>query len=147
MDPTFGNGDYLITDQISYKFESPHRGDVIIFRYPKDTTKFFIKRVIGLPNETVEIHSGVIVIKNSDYPDGFTLSEPYISSQNKKVDNLPSTKIKDDEYFVLGDNRAGSLDSRSWGTVSKDLIAGKPVIRILPLGRLGLLPGEIKFGQ
>lgn len=147
MDPAFADGDYLIIDQLSHRFEDPHRGDVIIFRYPKDPSKFFIKRVIGLPNETVAIRSGVVVIKNNDHPDGFALTEGYITTKNKRIDDFSSFKLKDGEFFVLGDNRAASLDSRVWGAVPENLITGQPLIRVLPIQSISILPGEKKFAQ
>ncbi|MEK7185684.1 MAG: signal peptidase I [Patescibacteria group bacterium] len=147
MDPTFHDGDYLVIDQLSHNFKDPHRGEVVIFRYPKDETKFFIKRIIGLPNETVEIHSGVVVIKNKDYPDGFALTEAYITLENKKVTDFSSFKLGDEEFFVLGDNRLASLDSRVWGAVPEKLIVGRPLVRVLPIDQIGTLPGTMQFAQ
>lgn len=141
MDPTFETGEYLIVDQLSYRFEEPKRGSVVIFKYPVNPTQFFIKRVIGLPGETVEIHDGVVTIKNFDNPDGFTLDEKYISSGNIKEDNSTIT-LSSKEFFVMGDNRKGSSDSRSWGPVKESLIMGRPVVRLLPLGRAEFLPGD-----
>lgn len=146
MDPTFDNGEYLVVDQLSYQFESPARGDVIIFRYPKDPSKFFIKRVIGLPNETVEIHSGVVVIKNNNFPEGFTLTEDYVTVKNAKTDSTTTT-LGDGEYFVLGDNRIASLDSRVWGPVPENLVTGRPILRVLPFEKLGLFPGKETFDR
>lgn len=139
MDPTFHNGQYLIVDQISYRFEKPKRGEVVIFRYPRDTTKFFIKRIIGLPNETVEIDGTSVIIKNREMPDGFTLNEPYIA--NNKEDYAAYT-LNSHEYFVMGDNRPESSDSRIWGPLDESLVVGRPVIRLFPLGKLGLFPGD-----
>lgn len=139
MSPTFENGEYLVIDQISYRFQEPKRGDIIIFRYPKDTTKFFIKRVIGLPNEIVDIKGNTITIINKEYPEGLVLTEPYV--KNKSEDSLRRT-LASDEYFVLGDNRSGSSDSRSWGMLSRKLIIGRPFIRVLPLSETSLFPGE-----
>lgn len=146
MDPTFTDGDYLIVDQLSYHFEDPSRGDVIIFKYPKDTTKYFIKRVIGLPEETVSIQGKTVRITNAAHPDGFTLPENYIAAQNEKLDDYSIT-LKKGEYFVLGDNRLGSLDSRVWGPVPETLITGRPLIRVLPFRESGVLPGEVTFSE
>ncbi len=144
MVPTFQNSDYLIVDEISYRFEDPKRGEVIIFKYPKDTTKYFIKRIIGLPGETVVINGNAVTIINKEHPEGFTLDDSYI--QNKSV-NYMQTNLGPDEYFVMGDNRAGSSDSRFWGNLPKDLIVGRALVRLLPVKHVGLFPGEINFAQ
>lgn len=141
MDPAFETGEYLIVDQVSYKFEHPPRDSVVIFKYPKDQTKYFIKRIIGLPGETVEIHGTKVTIKNSEYPQGFVLDEPYIATHNEKNEEL-SVTLKEDEYFVMGDNRVGSSDSRMWGPVPASLIIGRPFMRLLPLGKLEFFPGN-----
>jgi len=138
MDPTFANGQYLIVDQLSYHLGAPERGDVVILRYPLNPSTFFIKRVIGLPNETVIIKNGIVSITSETNELGFTLDEPYI--EFAKSDN--HTKILgDDEYFVMGDNRAASSDSRVWGAAQEDLIIGKAFLRLLPVAQAGVLPG------
>ncbi len=142
MFPTFQDGNYLIVDQLSYRFEDPDRGDVIVFRYPKDTKKFFIKRIIGLPNETLEIKGSVINIKNNDRLDGFDLNEPYV--KNLSYNNM-SVTLGPNEYFMMGDNRSASSDSRSWGTVKRNLIIGKTLVRLLPISDLDLLPGKFEY--
>jgi len=141
MDPTFADGQYLIVDQLSQRFEEPKRDSVIIFKYPKDKTKFFIKRVIGLPGETVEIKDGVVTIVLKDGI-ATTLSEPFVADGNKKLEDFTSDPLSADEYFVLGDNRLGSLDSRSWGPVTADLIVGRPLFRLLPATSFHFLPGD-----
>lgn len=141
MDPTFETGEYLIVDQVTYKFEAPQRESVIVFKYPKDTTKFFIKRIIGLPGETVQIHGTTVTIKNAEHPEGITLSEPYVAINHEKQDDM-SVTLKDNQYFVMGDNRSGSSDSRMWGPVDAKLITGRPFVRLLPLQKLGLFPGN-----
>jgi signal peptidase I len=137
MDPTFKNGDYLIVDQISYRFEPPTRGAVIILKYPKDPSKNFIKRVIGFPGETVSINAGIVSIINSTGT--IKLDEPYIKLP--KTENFQMT-LKDSEYFVMGDNRAGSSDSRYWGPLPKEDIVGRPLIRLLPISNMGTFPGN-----
>lgn len=136
MDPTFKNGEYLIVDEISYNFKNPERGSVLVFKYPKDPQKYFIKRVIGLPGEEISIRNGEITIRNSENPNGFVLEEDYIEFE--KYDNF-SYKLESSEYFVMGDNRASSSDSRIWGPVPEDNIIGRPVIRVLPPA---LFPGD-----
>jgi len=139
MEPTFESGNYLIVDQLSYHFEKPSRGTVVIFKYPKDPTKFFIKRIIGLPSETIEINDSKVTIKNDANPEGLVLNEPYI--KYPKTDFL-SVKLDNDEYFVMGDNRAGSSDSRIWGALSEELIIGRPFIRLLPPSKISFFPGS-----
>lgn len=142
MIPTFESGDYLIVDQISYRIEQPKRGDVIVFKYPKDTTRYFIKRIIGLPGETIAVHSNKITIKNKDFPNGFQLSEDYIKIPTNEdiLYTLPENK-----YYVMGDNRTNSSDSRIWGPVEKNLITGRAFIRLLPISQIGLLPGDFNY--
>ncbi len=146
MDPTFVDGQYLIVDQLSYEIGSPNRGDVIIFKYPKDTTKYFIKRVIGLPGETVRISGEQVSISGAEHAQSFTLPESYVARENAKSDDFTIT-LSAGEYFVLGDNRLGSLDSRAWGPVPEKLITGRPLLRVLPFNKIGILPGEVKFSE
>jgi len=138
MYPTFNDGEYLIVDELSYLLGNQHRGDVVIFRYPNDTKRFFIKRIIGLPNEEIIIKDGVITIKNEANPDGFILEEPYIA---ENFNTTVTFKTGEDEYFVLGDNRNWSSDSRSWGTLPKKLMTGRAYLRLLPLKEVSYLPG------
>ncbi len=146
MDPTFETGEYLIVNQISYRLGDPERGEVAVFKYPKDETKFFIKRVIGLPGETVIIDGTSVVIKNKKYPDGFKLKEPYISPTNAKEDTVNIT-LKADQYFVMGDNRAESFDSRSWGVLPRSMIIGTPFIRLFPVTKVSVFPGDYQEAQ
>ncbi len=141
MDPAFETGEYLIVDQISYRFEDPQRESVVIFKYPKDPSKFFIKRIIGLPGETVEIHGKEVKIKNAENPEGFILTEKYVAINHEKQDDLTTTLGKS-EYFVMGDNRSGSSDSRMWGPVDKKLLMGRPFVRLLPLSKMSFFPGD-----
>ena len=138
MFPTFHDGEYLIVDEISYIVGAPHRGDVIVFRYPNDTKRFFIKRIIGLPNEEVNIKNGEVTIVNKDNPKGFVLNEPYI---DEKFDTTSSYKTGDKEYFVMGDNRNRSSDSRTWGILPSKLITGRAFLRLLPTKTFAYLPG------
>ncbi|HEV7701975.1 MAG TPA: signal peptidase I [Candidatus Paceibacterota bacterium] len=139
MFPTFQNGDYLIVDKISYELGNPDRDDVVIFRYPNDTTKFFIKRIIGLPGETVDIKGNAITITNKDHAAGFKLDEPYIKQDFTSDMHFV---LKDDEYFVMGDNRNASSDSRFWGPVKRNLMTGRAFVRLLPLKNINILPGK-----
>lgn len=142
MYPTFHNGEYLIVDEISYRLNPPERNDVVVFKYPKDTSKFFIKRIIGLPNETVELNGSEIIIKNEENKDGFKLDQSYI--KNKMENNFSHYELKGDEYFVMGDNRGASSDSRYWGPVNQKLLIGKPFLRLFPINEIDYKPGELK---
>lgn len=139
MDPTFATGQYLIVDELSYRFEDPKRGDIVVLRYPRNPSKFFIKRIVGLPNETIEIKEGVVRIKTKTNPIGFQLTEPYV--EFKKSDTI-TKKLDDSEYFVMGDNRAESLDSRAWGSVPRKLIIGKAFLRLFPIASAEVMPGS-----
>ena len=140
MDPTFATGQYLIVDELSYHFESPQRGDVIIFKYPLDPTQYFIKRIIGLPGETVNIKGGKVSVTKTD---GNTqnLTEAYVKNIGNGADM--SISIPLGQYFVMGDNRPESSDSRYWGLLPRDNMVGRAFVRLLPVQQIGILPGSI----
>ncbi|MDQ3075982.1 MAG: signal peptidase I [bacterium] len=138
MFPTFKNSDYLIIDEASYHLGDPKRYDVAVFRYPGDTTKFYIKRIIGLPGETVDVNGASVTITNKDNKGGFKIAQPFIGSQSDKTTHL---ELKADEYFVMGDNRGASSDSRYWGAVPRKLIIGRAFLRLLPVKNLEYMPG------
>jgi len=134
MEPNFHDGDYLIVDEISYRLDEPKRGDVIIFRYPKNTKEFFIKRIVGLPGERVEIKDSGITIYNNENQEGMTLDEDIYIPLDTKTTGSYDTILKDDEYYVLGDNRNASADSRIWGALEEHFIIGKAWVRAWPVG-------------
>ncbi len=140
MDPTFEDGQYLIVDEITYYTEGPKRGDVIIFKYPKDPSKYFIKRIIGLPGETVIVANGDVSVE-SPHAALFALEEPYV--KNKSADNITAA-LEEGEYFVMGDNRRNSMDSRSWGVLPEKNIVGRAFVRLLPVNEIGLFPGAVR---
>lgn len=140
MYPTFHDGEYLIVDEISYNLGSPHRGDVVVFRYPKDPKRFFIKRIIGLPNEQIEINNGQVTIKNKENPNGLILDESYTNEEWNTTDTYTTG---DGEYFVMGDNRNRSSDSRFWGTLPENLLVGRAYLRLFPLKEISYLPGKV----
>jgi len=137
MTPAFENGDYLIVDEITYRFKAPQRGEVIVFHYPQNTSERFIKRIIGLPGEKITITNGLIEIIDSNGKDEVLAEDNYIPSQNlfEKIE----ISLPDNEYFVLGDNRLHSFDSRSWGSLPKDYIIGRVVARAWPFNALALI--------
>lgn len=145
MDPTLETGHYLIVDQVSYKIINPKRGDVIVLKYPKNPSTYFIKRIIGLPGETVEVKKGIVTIYSEKFGTT-TLNESYVSKQNELSDSL-KTKLTSDEYFVMGDNRAESMDSRSWGPLPEKYIVGRAFIRLFPFSKIGIFPGKTEYDK
>lgn len=145
METTFSTNEYLIVDQISYKFEDPKRGEVIIFRYPRDPSKFFIKRVIGIPGDTLEIDGNVVTLSNDEYPEGFTLEEPYVLTMSPNT-TLTET-LGTNEYFVMGDNRDASSDSRMWGVLGRDQIIGRAFLRLFPFTKTTVFPGNYDIDE
>ncbi len=143
MEPSFQDHEYLIIDEISYRFKAPVRGQVIVFRYPRNPQEYFIKRVIALPGESVQIKDGQVVIYNEQNPEGRVLNEGYLP-QNLLTDAQSQAKLDlgPDEYFVLGDNRNASKDSRSFGPVDKSFITGKVLLRGWPLSRWTVFDAE-----
>ena len=139
MESNFEDGDYIFVNELSYDFSLPARGDVIIFRYPLDQTQFFIKRVIGLPSETIQIKNNQVTIFNATHPNGIVLSEPYLDPGQQTLGDMKVT-LDDNSYFVMGDNRLRSSDSRTWGILNKSLITGKASLRLWPFSKFELVP-------
>jgi len=137
MEPNFYDKEYLIIDEISYRFHEPARGDIIVFKYPRNPREYFIKRVIGLPGESVQIKDGYVYIYNQDNTFGAKLAEPYLSPSDKTYAlNEETITLGASEYYVLGDNRNSSKDSRSFGPVDKSLITGRVLLRGWPFSRI-----------
>lgn len=149
MVPNFHDREYLIVDEISYRFKEPQRGQVIVFRYPEDPQEYFIKRVIGLPGETVQFKDGSVYIYNQANPSGFKLNENYLATDTKTLPNGYSegekVKVSDKQYLVLGDNRMFSKDSRSFGPIDKSFVVGKVLLRGLPLNKITLFTQTPKY--
>lgn len=139
MEPNFSDREYLVIDELSYFFRPPQRGEVVVFRYPLNPREYFIKRIIGLPGETVEVDAGTVRIFSSDHPGGFRLEEPYLPPDLPFRGNVRFT-LDPDEYVVLGDNRGSSSDSRNWGALERRFITGRAVFRAWPISRFGILP-------
>jgi signal peptidase I len=127
MEPNFQTGNYLVVDIISYKFGEPERGDVVVFRYPGNRSLYYIKRIIGLPGDRVTLIDGNIFIN------GEIFIEDYIPSyvETDAFDEADFL-LGEGEYFVMGDNRASSFDSRSWGPLGKNDIVGVVKMRVWP---------------
>ncbi|MBI2439069.1 MAG: signal peptidase I [Candidatus Moranbacteria bacterium] len=154
MEPNFEDGQYLIVSELGYKetdvrflqgvgftvetFKTIKRQDVAVFRNPKNTDQFFIKRVIALPEETVAIEKGRIVIYNTEHPSGMVLDESGYLVSGTKTSDMPKITLDEDEYFVLGDNRSHSYDSRAVGPISKDKIIGRVLLRAWPVDQFSI---------
>ncbi|EKD49239.1 MAG: hypothetical protein ACD_63C00211G0003 [uncultured bacterium] len=141
MKDNFHNKDYLIVDELSYRFKSVERGDVIVFKFPQNPKEFYIKRVIGLPLEIVKIEDGNVYICNNEYPDCFKLDESDYLSLYERTPGNKEIEAESGSYVVLGDNRNASSDSRSWGTLDKKYIVGKVVFRAWPFDDFGIIHG------
>lgn len=133
MQPHLVDQERIFVNRFIYRFTDIHRGDVVVFWYPRDTNKSFIKRVVGLPGDEVEIRYGAV------YVNGEKVDEPYLKPEFRDHDSHRKTKVLNGEYFVLGDHRNSSNDSRNWGCVPRDLIYGKAVFRYWPMSRVGLV--------
>lgn len=137
MEPNFHDSEYLIIDELTYRFSEPIRGQVIVFRYPKNPQEYFIKRVVALPGEKIQIADGQVTIFNQENPEGFVLAENYLPDDLITMDSIEAlTTIGPDEFFVLGDNRGASKDSRSFGAVNKNFITGKVLLRGWPFSKI-----------
>ncbi|OGY64520.1 MAG: signal peptidase I [Candidatus Harrisonbacteria bacterium RIFCSPLOWO2_02_FULL_41_13b] len=135
MEPNFEDGNYLLVDEISYRFAAPRRGEVVVFRYPNDRSVFFIKRLVGLPGERLVIRDGKI------YIEGKELSEEYLGP-TPHTEGKISVNLGKDEYFVLGDNRSYSFDSRNWGPIQREDIIGVARIRVFPFNAMNVFSYE-----
>lgn len=145
MEQNFEDGEYLIIDQLSYRFRAPARGEVIVFRYPNNPRQYFIKRIIALPGERVHISDGQVLITNSTYPAGVVLDENNYLPTATRTGGQIDVQLTEDEYFVLGDNRAASSDSRSWGPLAEHFVVGRAWVRAWPLNRISIF-GHQRLG-
>lgn len=145
MVPTFYDYHYLIVDRVTYGFEDPQRGDVIVLDLPQDTSRALIKRIIGLPGETIQIKGSKVTIVNAAHPNGFELNETYLDPNNLGGPTDITKTLGPNEYYVLGDNRKVSADSRSWGTLPRQDIVGRAILRLFPFNQIGILPGTVHF--
>lgn len=141
MAPAFHDGEYLIVDELSYKFgvRPPQRGDVVVFRYPLDPSQYFIKRIVGMPGETVRITGGAVSVVSRSFPDGVALDESRYLSPAESTEGIVEVRLGPSEVFLLGDNRDHSSDSRTWGPLPLDYIVGRAWIRAFPLSRAGFV--------
>ena len=143
MEPNFEDHQYLIVDRLDYRLTTPARGEVVVFRYPKDPQEYYIKRIIGLPGETVEVKNDKVYIYNQQHPEGWELPEEYLTNSVLTDPTNPlytRVELQPDEYFVLGDNRGASQDSRFFGPVNKTFFIGRVIFRGWPFDKAGVLP-------
>ncbi len=136
MRPTFLEGDRILVNKFIYRFKSPERGDIVVFRYPEDKTKDFVKRLIAKSGETVEIKEGGIYINGNLVQEPHTIREVYYYNRGDYGALDQKIKVPPDDYYVLGDNSSSSRDSRYWGFVPKKNLLGKALCIYWPLTRL-----------
>jgi signal peptidase I len=150
MLPTYHDKEFLLVDKFSYLVGKPHRGDVMIFKLYEGglnpyNGKYLIKRVIGLPGERVVVQNGITTIYNQENPNGFTLDESYITYKDLRKN--ADTILDDNHYFMMGDNRTQSYDSRDWGALDRSNIKGQVLLRVFPLSVLSYEPGQYKYDK
>lgn len=141
MVPTFQSGDYLITEKISYRFRDPKHGEIIVLKNPRDESQDFIKRIVAVPGDTLRISNNTI------YVNGKAVKEDYLPAgistrAGSFIREGETIKTGSNQYFVLGDNRDHSSDSREWGAVTKEEIVGRAYFRYFPFTSIGLLTGK-----
>lgn len=132
MEPNFHNGEYLLVNKLAYRLGEYQRGDVIVFKYPGDVTKDYIKRVIGLPGDVVEIREGVLYVNEQ------MIDEPYGTMPMSFLNESPRI-VESGTLYVMGDNRPASSDTRDWGLLNQDLVIGQAWLAIFPLETFGLV--------
>ncbi|MEA1909697.1 MAG: signal peptidase I [Patescibacteria group bacterium] len=139
MEPNYHDNEYIIVDQISYRFKQPSRGDVIVFKYPLNKTQSFIKRIIALPGERITVYEGEVKIYNAENPAGFRLNENYLPP-SLYTSGTVDTQLREDEFFAMGDNRPYSSDSRQWGILPRNLVVGRVWVILYPFERFQTIP-------
>lgn len=140
MFPNFSDGEYILTDKISYRFSKPNRGDVVVFKSPQNREIDFIKRIIGLPNDSVMVNGGFVFVNGKKLDESFYLPTDYITNPGSFLRDEKTVVVPEENYFVFGDNRNHSSDGREWGFVPKSDIIGKAWLRYWPIKNFGLVP-------
>ncbi len=144
MDPTLHQSDYLIVDEISYNIRNPKRGEVIVFKFPGNPKEHFVKRVIGLPGETLQIINGEVTIITKEGVI-MKLDEPYVI--NHSYESLEDITVPEGSLFVMGDNRAESYDSRNWRFLPIKMATGRALVRLYPFNKIDMFPGEYSYPE
>ena len=142
MEPDFHDGEFLLTDKVTYRFGKPKRDDVIVFKAPPDDSDEFIKRIIGVPNDTINIQSGKVYLNGNVINEPYLAQNTYTSSGTFAKENVPFT-IPNDFYFVMGDNREHSFDSRNFGLINKSKITGRAWVIYWPVSKLGVIKNPL----
>ena len=143
MEPNYKNGEYLLIDELTYRFREPIRGEVVVFLYEGDEKSYFIKRIIGLPGEKLTISDDTIsILDPKTSSTSITLVESYLPQATRTFSEKTVT-LKENEYFVMGDNRGNSFDSRSWGPLGRDHIKGLVRLRIFPFNRFQTIAAPV----
>lgn len=147
MLPNFQNYNYVLVDRLTYDFSQPQRGDVVVLKLPEETDRDLIKRVIGVPGDTVVLTGAnpTITIINAQHPQGVALDEPYVSSANYGGTTNTRYTLGPNQYFVMGDNRAVSADSRIWGLLPRSDIIGVVMLRLYPFNEIGFFPAQTRY--
>lgn len=146
MESTFQDHEYLIIDEISYRFRPVERGEVIVFRYPLNPQEYYIKRIVGLPGEGVQVKDSKVIIYNENYPGGLVLTETYLDpNMPTYANNEERIDLAPNEYFVMGDNRTASKDSRVFGPVNKSFITGRVMLRGWPFDRAKIFNDSVDY--
>jgi signal peptidase I len=140
MEPNFFDKEYLIIDELSYRLRPPQRGEVIVFKYPEDPKQYFLKRIIGLPGERVKVSDGQVTIYNAEHPEGVVLDESYLPKDILTSGDRTFVPLSENQYFVMGDNRPNSYDSRRFGAIDKSLVVGRVFFRGWPFNRAEIIP-------
>lgn len=147
MQPNFYEGEFILVNKLAFKLGDPTRGEVIVFHNPQNTDEDYIKRVIGLPGDTIEIHEQTVYVNGEEFP------EPYTINPFRPGENYGPLIVPENQLFVMGDNRGNSSDSRRIGTIPEELVVGQAWLRVWPMDRWGLIthyeiePGQIKISQ
>lgn len=139
MFPNFKNGDYIITDKITYRLSEPERGDIVVFKNPKDETQDFIKRIIGVPGDKIKVQSGKIYLNGGELNEPY-LSETVITNAGSFLSEGEEITVEPGHFITIGDNRPASSDSREWGFITRQEIIGKVFFRYWPATEMGLYP-------
>ncbi|OGG03767.1 signal peptidase I [Candidatus Gottesmanbacteria bacterium RBG_16_52_11] len=139
MDPTFHNGEYILTNKVEYKVSDPQRGDIVIFKSPRNKDIDYIKRIIALPGETLRLQDGVFFINNLPLDESKYLSADVVTYGGSYLREMAEVTVPGGEYFVVGDNRQHSSDSREFGPIPKEDFIGKAFFRYWPFARSGLI--------
>ncbi|MBI3794297.1 MAG: signal peptidase I [Nitrospinae bacterium] len=145
MIPTLLVGDQILVDKLTFKFRKPERGEIIVFQYPKDVTRDFIKRIIGLPGDKLEVRDRKVFINGQPLDDAYAYHEAFESSHSEPRDEFGPIIVPQGQYFMMGDNRENSQDSRFWGPLEEDKIIGRAFIIYWSRNTEKFFPLEIRF--